>query len=461
MNRRRLVCVKAMLALAHTVVPLEVARSQIESDQAPVAGQQGLTLSQCLSLAESNGVQLGEARAKRAHAEAQLLEARLVPFGEASARAGIGLAPTVQGTPIYSPDTDQALSSNLALGWQVSLSTTLPLWTFGKLTAAREAAEAGVDLSKAELEKERSELRQLVKRAYYGVLFATDVQLLLDEAEQVLGKHVRRLEDELEEDEGDEVTFFKLQMSLADLEGRRYQAQAQRRIALSALGFLVGKGRNAEVQDVPLPEPPASLGPLTRYLAAARIHRPEINMARAGVRAREAQVRLERARFYPDVGLTVGADWRRAPEVTDQVNPFVNDPANFFRFNVAVGLQWRLDTLPRIAKVAQAQAKLEEVRATERYALGGIATEVEEAYEQARQAQARLGALVRAADYARKWLISIQQGIDIGAYEADDLVSPAREYATKRFEELTARYDFHVSLGRLAVATGWDPFKYD
>lgn len=454
MDQRRLLCFKVTLAFAVGVLQLLASTSVCAQTSHETAKPQRLTLAECLELALRNEAQLGEARARRAHAEAQLLEARLVPFGDASARAGIGAAPTVQGTPVFSPDTDQALSSNLALGWQVSVTTTLPLWTFGKLTAARHAAEAGVQLRGAELAKRRSELRQLVKRAYYGVQLATDVLVLLEEAEQVLSKHVRRIEAELEEDDGDEVTFYKLKIALADLEGRRFQAQAQRRIALGALGFLVGRA-GVEVLDEPLPEPQGDLSPLARYLSTARVHRPEINMARAGVRAREAQMRLERAKFFPDLGLTINGAWRRAPEITDQVNPFVSDPANFFRFGFALGLQWKLDTLPRIAKVAQARAQLQEVRATERYALGGIATEVHEAYEKTRQAKARLDSLARAAAFARKWLISVQQGIDVGAYEAEDLVSPAKEYALKRYEELTARYDYQVSLGKLSVATGW------
>jgi hypothetical protein len=58
-----------------------------------------------------------------------------------------------------------------------------------------------------------------------------------------------------------------------------------------------------------------------------------------------------------------------APEIADQLNPFVQDPANYFRYGAALVFQWNLDLLPRAAQMRQAEAKLEEMRATQRYAL--------------------------------------------------------------------------------------------
>ena len=135
-------------------------------------------------------------------------------------------------------------------------------------------------------------------------------------------------------------------------------------------------------------------------------------MARAGVAARTAQLRLERSRYFPDVGVGLSARWSRAPLVTDQMNPFYLDNANFLRYGAAVVLRWKLDLLPQAAREAQAAAQLEEMRATERYALGGVGVEVEQAFQEAKDAERRLDAYTRAASYARQWLIKVQQGID-------------------------------------------------
>jgi outer membrane protein TolC len=245
-------------------------------------------------------------------------------------------------------------------------------------------------------------------------------------------------------------------MHRAELDALESEAARKERVALVGLRFLTGVKGAFDITDGPLEKLPHALGPLPRYLTAARLHRPEVNMARAGVVARRAQVRLERARYYPDIALGLRAKWSRAPEVEDQRNPYVRDPANFLSYGVGLVLEWKLDFLPTSARVAHAQAQLEEMRATERYALGGVGVEVEHAFAEARDADRRLDAYTRAAQYARQWLLKVQQGIDVGVKDDEEIVDPAKEYAMKRFSQMSATFDYNVAIAKLALATGWD-----
>src|SRR5439155_20504902 len=127
--------------------------------------------------------------------------------------------------------------------------------------------------------------------------------------------------------DGDEVQLLKLRIQRAELEARRSEAMKQERIALASLRFVTGLGPGLDVPNQPLKRVRHVLGPLAQYLTAARLFRPEVNMARAGVLARRAQVELERARFYPDLALAMSASRSYAPEVADQLNPFVRDEA--------------------------------------------------------------------------------------------------------------------------------------
>jgi len=51
---------------------------------------------------------------------------------------------------------------------------------------------------------------------------------------------------------------------------------------------------------------------------------------------------------------------------------------------------------------------------------------------------------------------AISAGIDVGTYEDQDIVDPAKEYATKRFLQMNATFDYNVALAKLAQATGWE-----
>jgi len=414
----------------------------------------GVSLRRCLELAERNYPKIHEARAKLAAKRAQLDQAHYAPYSDFTVTGGLGIAPDVRGTSVYSPDTDVPLKSDMGAAWQVGIEGLIPLWTFGKITNLWDAAEAQVKVGEHELQKEKNQLRFDVRRAYYGVRLARDALALVKDGIRRLDKYIPDLERKVAAGEGDDIELLKLRMNRAELEARESEARKQEAIALSGLRFLTGV-RDLVVPDLPLARARHRLGPLNHYLSAAKLYRPEVNMAKAGILAREAQLRLERARYLPDIGLGLSARWSSAPSVTDQTNPFIRDP-NYLTYGAGLVLRYKLDFLPQSTRVAQAEAQLEEVRASERFALGGVGWEVEQAFREAEDATRRLEAYTRATSYARQWLVKVQQGIEVGTFEDEDIVDPAKEYALKRFSQMSALFDYNVALAKLAQVTGWD-----
>ena len=418
-------------------------------------------LMRCLALAERNYPKIHEARARLAQKEAQRSQSRTAPFSDFTFTSALTLAPKVRGTAVYSPDSDVPLTTDMAPAWQVGLDGVVPLWTFGKITNLWDAADAQVKLGEHEVRKEKNELRLNVRRAFYGVLLARDARLLIAEALERIEKYAGQLEASVAQGDGDEIDLYKLKIYREELVARDSEARKQEVNALAGLRFLTGVSTGLDVPDQPLRRLAHQLSPLARYLSAARVFRPEINMARAGVLAREAQLRLERARLFPDIGLALTARYTNAPLVTDQRNAFVRDAGHGETYGAALALRYKLDFLPQSARMAQAASQLEEQRATERYALGGVGYEVEQAFHDAEDAQVRLDAYTRATGYAKKWLIQVQQGMDVGTFETDDLVEPAKEYALKRFAQMSATLDYNLAIARLAQTTGWDAIALD
>ncbi|MES1183239.1 MAG: TolC family protein [Myxococcales bacterium] len=419
-------------------------------------GASGYSLERCIALTLRNYPRIHEARARLGYRREQQIQSWSQPYSEFNVTGGLALAPEVRGTPVYSPDTDKALSNNMGIGWSIGLDGVVPLYTFGKITNLWDASAAQVKVAEQDVAKEKNNITLDVRRAYYGVQLARDAIALMREAEARVDKYLGTLEKKVKSGDGDEVALYKLRISRADLTARHSEARQKEAVALASLKFLTGVQGDLPLPDQPLTRVRRALSPLATYLNAARLHRPEINMARAGLLAREAQVRLEQARYYPDIGLGLSARWAKAPGITDQTNPFVRDTINVLSYGAALVLKYKLDFMPTSARVAQAQAQLEELRATERYALGGVAVEVETAYREAEDAERRLDAYSEAAGYAKKWLILVQQGIDVGTNDEEDIVDPAKEWALKRFAVMSATFDYNVALGKLAQATGWE-----
>lgn len=439
--------------------PASDASTTTESTAAPVTARRtrrGYSLARCLELASLNFPRIAEARSKAAYYRAQLDEARTAPFSQWVFTGGIGVAPTVRGGPVFSPNTDVSLSSNMGLAWNVKVEGFVPLWTFGKITNLVDAAENQTKLGTHQVQKERNQVKLDVRKAYFGLQLARTSQSLLKDALKVLDEMTAKLERQVEEGEGDEIDLLKLRSYRAELEGRAAEARKYETIAVAGLRFLTGISGPFDIDTDQLQVGTHQLRPVSHYLQAARLFRPDINMARAGVQARRAQVALARSRLYPDVGVGMTAGWMRAPELADQINPYVRDDANYLRYGFAVATRWNLDFLPAYARLQQAEAQLEETRAIEQFALGGVGLEVQTAYAEVQEALVKEQAFAKAELYAKQWLIAVQQGIDIGTQESKDLVDPARQYATQRFAHLSAIMDLNVALSKLAQVTGWD-----
>jgi outer membrane protein TolC len=431
------------------------------SDQPVTPVRRGYSLQRCLDMADVNYPKIAEARATKAYYAAQLDEARTSPYSSWTITSGVGPAPSVRGNPVYSPNTEVSLSSNLGLAWRATLDGFVPLWTFGKITNIVNAAQYQVKVGEHGVQKERNAVRLDVRKAYFGLQFARAASRLVSMAASALDGAIDKLQKQIDSGEGDELDLLRLKTFRAELEGRKSETAKGEAIALAALRFLTGAQGHFEIDSDDLKIAKHRLGPVSTYLTAARLHRPDVNMARAGVEARKAQVEYAKSKLYPDIGMGLSGSWARAPEVADQLNPYVRDDANYFRYGFALGLRWTIDFLPAAARIAQARAQLEQTRSIERFALGGAGLEVETAYAEVQDAQRREKAYGDAERYAKQWMIQVQQGMDIGTTEEKDLVDPARQYALQRLSHLNAINDLNVALSKLALVTGWDAIAPD
>jgi outer membrane protein TolC len=451
---RWLAALTAMLALG-SATEVRGADDEPAEEEARPRQAGGADLRRCLELADRNHPNVRTARAKLDQVRAQLDEAHFAPFSNFRATGGVALAPTVRGNNVYSPNTDASLTASLGMAWRVGVEGVVPLWTFGKITNLWDAAEANVKVKEAEIEVARDEVRFDVRKAYLGLQLARDGLYLLEQAQSRLEEAVDRLERDVEEDEADPIDLAKLQTFAAELGARRAEAERYQRIARAGLRFYTGAD-NLEPRDEPLRKAPHRLRELTRYVDAARAYRPEVAMARAGLEAREAQVRLSRSQLFPDLGLSLAVGYSSAPEITNQINPFTYDQANYIHYGAALVFQWKLDFLPAVARIAFAEAQLQEVLAQSVQARSGVAAQVEEAYAEVVDWDKRLQAYSLASRHAKTWLAQVQQAISAGTLEEDQLLDPAKAWADQRYNVLNATMEYNLALSKLAKVTGWD-----
>ncbi|MGH7296720.1 MAG: TolC family protein, partial [Polyangiaceae bacterium] len=419
-------------------------------------------LDECLALADRNFPNLWAARARLAYTHAQLEEARWTPWFQWSASSSFGVAPPLLGTVIYPQAqlTNRNISGigDLQPFMQFGLSGVVPLYTFGKIGSALDAAKDNVRVSEWDMEKARQTTRMDVRRAYYGLELARDAKYIAQDATDRLDHAIQGVKDKLARGDANtsDVDRLSLETYKQEVIAQTLQAPKGEAYALAGLRFLTGVETGFDIPDTPLKKPDRPLASVAQYLEAARILRPDVNMARAGIAARKALVDYNRAKLFPDIGLGLGADFISTPSATQQLNLFANDPFNHFYYYFAFGARWSLDLLPQAARTRQAESQLEETRAMERLALGNAELEVEKAYADAVEAKGREEAWDKAEHLTKQWISTVQDHIDLGTWNETALALPLRAYLNARVQHLQALMDSNLTMSTLAMVSGWD-----
>lgn len=445
-------CLACLLSVTSVLLCAPLAAQR--ADEAAAAEEEGeppvLNVTQLVQRAERTYPGMSAAQARIRAARAQLDEAWVSPFFQSWITAGVSLAPEVRGSPIFSPDPQLPIDNPWQPVLGFSIEGIIPLWTFGKLPAARDAARAGVRAAEADRTRVRQQLRYDVRRAYFGLQLALDLRQMFDEGLPAIREAAERLEAQIAEGdaEANELDQYRLATALAEIEAREADAIRLEQTTRQALVILTGV-RHFRIPPCPIEPVEVELEPRAHYVAQATERRPEVRMLEAAVRARQAGLDVAQAGFFPDLALAYRFGTTYAPGITDQGNPFVIDQANYTSIQAGLVLRWSLDLWGNVHRVDRASALLDDTRERSREASRGLELEVSEAYESAQAAQRQVEAWGRGRRSARRWFIAAAQGRDVGTVEARDLVDAARAYFGARFGHLKAIHDYNAALANL------------
>ncbi|MBX3249205.1 MAG: TolC family protein [Myxococcales bacterium] len=409
-------------------------------------------LASLLALAEARYPSLEARSAAITAARARLDEARLSPFFQTEIQAGTTIAPRAEGTPIFSNQNQLPVDNGWAPVVEVAVRGVVPLYTFGKLRNAWRAGRAGVRAAELDRDRALAQLRFDVRRAYFGLQLALDVQQMIREGRGHLERAVRTLDELLEDGDADvnPMDRYRLRTALAEIEARASQTTRLETSARAALRVLTGE---REIQVPDCPSEPVRL-PSDDVARATPDGRPEVGMLAAAIDAREAAFEAQRGAYAPDFGLGFQAGISYGPGVTNQQNPFIQDPANRPILGAGLFLRWNLDFVGNRHRVRRAEAELETTRAQAREARLGMELEIELAREAYRDAQEREASWGRGEREGRAWLVSAAQAYDVGAATPRDLVDALRAYFESRFSHLQAILDVNLAAAELERVTG-------
>lgn len=435
---------------------------------AAVAAPVTYDLDACIETALQNNPDLSAAAAKIALARAALGEAEVGRYPRVRFEQQFGAVNGATGDILQPPKQNRnSLLEDLGPYVRGDIGLSVPIFTFGKLSAALDAAELGLRSEAAGGEATRADVVLRVKQLYYGVLLARMMALVLHDMLADMDKAVSKTQERL--DAGSttvtEIDLLKLQAGRAKIASGVVDVDASTTLSVSALRQAMGVGDEVEVEiaDKRLEPVAAQIAPLAQYLDTAPPRRPEVRQLRDGMDAQQAKVDRVRAAYFPDLFFAGGFRYADAPNRTEQSNPFAYDNFNYTFPYFFLGVQWNLSLWQTSARVDSAQAELELLRARARGAQSGIDLEIRKAYSDVERTRETMRTTAAGRKAGRALLVLTVANFDLGIGEAEELFKGVGTYTEASTDYFRAVHDYNVAVATLSrsVAEELTPLRYD
>ena len=315
---------------------------------------------------------------------------------------------------------------------------TMPLYTGGKITADKRAAQAGSTATIQEAEAVRQALAGEVARAFFTAQKTRQFIAAAEAAVVSYQTNAGLAQQRFDAGSALRADVLDLEVRLAQAQEDLVRARNANALARRVLQNLLGiEGTDFAVAD----SAPALTAPATGAMAS----RPEFAAAAERARAAESLVRSAKAGYRPRVSAFGSMDWNHGWETDGSGNGYT----------AGVLLQWDLfDGRLTRARVSEARANLEVAREQERKVRLGVSLEAEQARLDLQQAQERLGVGEKAVAQAEESLTLTRDRFAQGMALATQLIDAQTALTAARVRRADAEADVQIATAALRKALG-------
>jgi outer membrane protein TolC len=411
-----------------------------------------------LAAERSDEVAIKQAELASAHADEALARAlRIVPL--ASATVITGPAPEAHGNVLESDTTNRRLTGLRPFG-RIDVNVVQPLYTWGRLDAASDAAAAGVRARQELVADTTSQVQLRVTQLYWGVALAKRLLGIAGEVEKALDEADRHIAESLKAGDGEVSPADKYRLDLFRGLLRTREAEAQKGLELARIGLAATLGLQPArlvLKDQPLDPAEGELPDPAAVLATAERQRPDLRALDDAIRAREAEVKAEQGAMKPQFFVAGLFSYGYAPNRDIQLNPWVHDDFNVLSLGAVLGLRQDLAIPSLSAKVGKARAEKAVLERQRTGLVRLVQVQVDGALAELKAARARLVAARAALASGRSLFRSVGLDFAAGLLEAKSLIEAYSLYVESQVGAAQAAYDLVVARGRLGQLSGEAP----
>jgi outer membrane protein TolC len=422
----------------------------------PVCGP--LDLDDALSLAAARSDEVAVRQAELAAAQVDVALARALRIApSASASLLLGPAPEAHGNVLESsPNTNRSLRGLRPFG-RIDVQAVQPLFTWGRLDAASDAATAGVEGRSLLVKDQLAQVQVRIIQLYWGEALARRILEIVADVEKALQEVDRRVDASLARADGAITQADRYRVDHFHGLVRQRKADAQRgrdfaRVGLAAT--LALPPERLSLREAPLEVGDEGVPQAAAARAQAGRQRPDVRALDQAIAAGEASVRAEEAAALPQIFLGVTFSYAYAPNRDIQLNPWVRDEFNLLNGGLALGARQDLAFSMLRARADKARAELAGLE-RQRLALARLVdAQVGGALADIRGAADRLSAARATLGSGKSWFRAAGLDFSAGLVEARDLLDAYAGYVESQAWLAQAVHDLLAARARLAQATG-------
>lgn len=398
---------------------------------APEAAALDINLKEAVTTAIQNNRDITLAELKRKEAEADV--------SAAAAKKNPSLSYSWQGNQVKSnPLGNRSYSQSLSVAW--------PVWTFGKLEGAIDAARYQKNIADLDVYKTEADTKLAAVQAYYQYLESIKLAEVQAESVNDYANHLNNVQQQFDAGIVAKLDVLTSNVSLANAKQQSIAANNTRDVAEANLNNIMRVPMNTKLNalDKEFPEPEFDLT-MDQAILMAQKYRWELVQADYGVKAAQAGLKAAKAGYLPTVSVGGGYGWNDAA-----ISKLDKDD-----WRIQGGLSWNLwDGGATQASVKKADAAVKEAQESLLQAREKIELEVRQDYlnvlsykEQIRAAEASVAQAEEAYKIAT---VRYSSGVGINL----DVLDAELQLNTARTNYITALYNYNMGLATLEHAMG-------
>lgn len=422
-----------------------------------IAADSGLTFTKALDylLTRNESVQMARSEIKQKEFEARAAKGLDLPKITLSGRLTriddpiyldlnpirdviLAMHPTVPPTMV--PSFQETIQDDTFFKAQINM--VWPVYTGGKITAAKKAADAGVREAEAKMRRTTGTLTSELGRYYFAVRLMDQVLKIRTEVKNALDQHLfqaRRLQEE----------GFIAHTEL--LHAQVAQAQADRELKASRRDLDLARTALANIlasDEIVNPSTPLFLVPIIDpvdfFIRQARKNHPALDQIQALKDKARENVRGTKSELYPEVYL-FGIRELYENDLT------ALEPT----WAMGVGVNYTLfDGRARSNRIMAARKMEQQTELTHHKVARDLETLVSSRHQELMKDSEQFDALQASLDLAEENLRARKRSFEEGLATSLDVVDAQMSLSGIQVERMKAAYNFDVALAQLLEACG-------